>query len=79
MALANVDGSFPGAICMNKTGGGPAAFDEFPNTAEGREKRVRFCEEHYVDAAPPVGGMNILVEPICSNPVDTLRTVKCQT
>jgi kynurenine 3-monooxygenase len=75
MALSNVDGSFTGTFYMENKGS-DETFDAFGDTDEGRSNCKGFCEKHYNDAAPWVGGMDPLVRQITSNPNGILGTVK---
>lgn len=77
MALANRDGSFTGTFYMDNKG--PESFESFSDTPEGREKCSEFCQKHYSDAIPLVGGLDSLVSQIVQNPTGILGTVRTST
>ena len=74
MALANRDGSFTGTFYMDNKG--EESFESFQNTPEGRAKCSEFCQRHYSEAIPLVGGLDSLVNQIVQNPTGLLGTVR---
>lgn len=77
MALANRDGSYTGTIYMDNEGPGDS-FESFSDTPEGRERCRAFCEKHYAQAVPLVGGMESMVRQLTQNPTGILGTVSTQ-
>lgn len=74
MALANRDGSFTGTFYMDNEG--EESFASFSDTPEGRAKCSDFCQKHYSEAIPLVGGLDSLVNQIVQNPTGLLGTVR---
>mmetsp|Transcript_95716 Transcript_95716/g.275826 ORF Transcript_95716/g.275826 Transcript_95716/m.275826 type:complete len:703 (+) Transcript_95716:58-2166(+) len=77
MALVNLDGSFTGTIYMDNEG--EESFATFADTPEGRAKCTAWCEKHYSDALPHVGGIDCMVKQIVTNPTGILGTVRTST
>jgi len=75
MALSNKDGSFTGTH-YGENKGSEESYEAFGDTAEGRAACTTFCEKHYQDAAPWIGGMPSLVKQLTSNPTGILGTVR---
>lgn len=74
MALANRDGSFTGTIYMDSNG----AEDSF-EALEDADKCNAFCEKHYGNALPHVGGLEALTKQVVNNPNGLLGTVCTDT
>jgi len=75
MALANKDGSFTGTH-YGENNGPEDSYQAFGDTTEGRAACEKYCEKHYQDAAPWIGGMPSLVKQLTSNPTGILGTVR---
>eukprot|EP00656_Telonema_subtile_P036430 TRINITY_DN4041_c0_g2_i7.p1 TRINITY_DN4041_c0_g2~~TRINITY_DN4041_c0_g2_i7.p1 ORF type:complete len:374 (+),score=100.60 TRINITY_DN4041_c0_g2_i7:677-1798(+) len=70
MALPNRDGSFTGTIYIDSKG--PEASFE---ALEDPSACLAFMQQHYSDAAPLVGGFQLLCDQVVNNPLGVLGTV----